>query len=113
MSPITFIDEDFKGVDPSQDDPMVISVDIDKFNIMKTLVNQGSSVDILYCKTFQQMRIPEEEMRSFDDHVFGFSGKRVGTRGYIDLYTTYGEEMANKTIKIQYLVINANTSYNI
>jgi len=44
MSPITFTDEDFKGFDPSQDDPMVITVDINNFFIMKTLVDQGSSV---------------------------------------------------------------------
>ena len=50
---------------------------------------------------------------SYNDHVVGFSGERVGTRGYIDLYTTFGLEGANKTLKIRYLVINANTSYNI
>jgi len=47
MSPITFTSDDFKGVDYRQDDPMVISVDIDKFTIMKTLMDKGSSVDIL------------------------------------------------------------------
>jgi len=36
---ITFTDEDFKGVDHSQDDPMVLSVDIYNFTIMKTLVD--------------------------------------------------------------------------
>ena len=49
MPPITFTDEDFKGVDYRQQaDPMVIVVDIDRFTIRKTLVDQGSSVDILY-----------------------------------------------------------------
>ena len=41
---------------------MVISLDIDRFTIRKTLVDQGSSVDILYWKTFKAMRIPEAEM---------------------------------------------------
>lgn len=58
MPHITFTEEDFKGVDPSQDDPMVISVNIDNFTIMKTLIDQGSSVDILYWKTVKAMRIP-------------------------------------------------------
>jgi len=53
MPHITFTDEDFKGVDPLQDDLMMISVDIENFTIMKTLVDQGSSVDILYWKTFK------------------------------------------------------------
>jgi len=56
---------------------MVISVDIDKFTIMKTLMDQGSSVDILYWKTLKHMRLAEEEMKSYDDHVVGFSGERV------------------------------------
>jgi len=92
---------------------MVISFDIDKFTVMKTLVDQGSSVDILYWKTFKAMRIPEAEMMSYDDLVVGFSGERVGSRGYIELYTTFGKGNSNKTIKIRYLVIDANTLYNI
>jgi len=92
---------------------MVISVDIDRFTIRKTLVDQGSLVDILYWKTFKAMRIPEAEMVPYDDHVVGFSGERVGTKGYIELYTTFDQEKNNKTIRIRYLVIDANTSYNV
>ena len=73
---------------------------------MKTLVDQGSSVDILYWKTFKSMRIWIEEMTPYDDHV-GFSGERVGTKGYIDQYTTFNLDKASKTLKIRYLVIDA------
>jgi len=76
-------------------------------------VDQGSSIDILYWKTFKAMRIPEAEMVPYDDHVVRFLGERVGTKGYIELYTTFGQEKNNKTIRIRYLVIDANTSYNI
>ena len=113
MPPITFTDKDFKGIDPTQDDPMVISVDIDNFTIKKALVDQGSSVDILYWKTFKAVRIPVEEMMPYNDHVVGFSGERVGTKGYIELYTMFGLEGASKTLRIRYLVIDVNTSYNI
>ena len=114
MPPITFTDEDFKGVNyRQQDDPMVIAVDIDRFTIRKTLVDQESSVDILYWKTFKTMRMAETDMMPYDDHMVGFSGERVGTKGYIDLYTTFGERKSTRTIKIRYLVIDANTFYNI
>jgi len=97
MPPITFTDKDFKGIDPTQDDPMVISVDIDNFTIKKALVDQGSSVDILYWKTFKAMRIPVEEMMPYNNHVVGFSGERVGTKGYIELYITFDLEEASKS----------------
>ena len=54
-----------------------------------------------------------EEMKPYDNQVVGFSGEKVGTRGYIKLYTTFGEGKMSKTIKIRYLVIDVNTSYNI
>ena len=92
---------------------MVISFDIDNFTIMKTLVDQESSVDILYWKTFKAMRIPTEEMTPYDDHVVDFSGEQVGMKGYIELYTTFDLDKASKTLKIRYLVINTNTSCNI
>ncbi|XP_020203550.1 uncharacterized protein LOC109789096 [Cajanus cajan] len=39
MPPITFTDRDFQGIDPIQDDPMVISVEINNCIVKKTLVD--------------------------------------------------------------------------
>jgi len=114
MSPITFTDRDFKAIDPKQDDPMVITVTIDEFAVMKTLVDQGSSVDILYWKTFKKLRIPDTEIQPYDDQIVGFSGERVDTRGFIDLYTKFGESgHQSRVVKVRYLLIDANTSCNI
>jgi len=114
MPPITFTDDDFTAIDLAQNDPMVITVEIDKFAINKVLVDQGSFVDILYWKTSKKMKIHEIEIQPNDEQIVGFSGERVVTRGFIDLYTTFGEEGSmSKTIKIIYLLVNANTSYNI
>ena len=113
IPPITFTDEDFTTIDPSQDDPMVITVEIDKFAIAKVLVDQGSSVDILYWETFKKMKISEAEIQPYNKQIVGFSGERVDTKGFIDLYTTFGDDYLSKTINIRYLLVNANTSYNI
>ena len=75
---------------------MVITIEIHKFAITKTLVDQGSLIDILYLKTFKKTRIQEnedsrKEIQSYDDQIVGFSGEWVDTQWYIDLYTTFGE----------------------
>jgi len=112
IPPITFTDDDFTAI--AQDDPMVITVEIDKFAIAKTLVDQGSSVDILYWEIFKKMRISEADIQPYNEQIVGFSGERVDTKGYIDLYTTFGEEDGlHKTINVRYLLVNAQTSYNI
>jgi len=48
MPPITFTYVDFQGVDHEQNDPLVIIMKIESFDVKKILVNQGSLVDILY-----------------------------------------------------------------
>jgi len=93
---------------------MVITVEIDKFAITKVLVDQGNSVDILYWKTFKKMKIPESKLLPYDEQIIGFSRERVDTRGFIGLYTIFVEEgYLSKMIKIRYLLVNENTSYNI
>nr|KYP41000.1 hypothetical protein KK1_037649 [Cajanus cajan] len=114
MPTITFSDRDFRGVDPIQDDPMVISVEMHNCIVKKTLVDQGSSADILYWNTFVQLGIPEESLEPYHEPLVGFSGERVMTRGCIDLYTRFGfDQKISREIKVRYIVVHANTSYNV
>ena len=59
---------------------MVISVEITNYIIKKTLVDQGSSTDIFFWKTFKQMDIPKSEILPHDDPLFDFAGEKVGTK---------------------------------
>ena len=112
-APITFTNSDFAGTDPNQDDPMVITIKLQSFAVKKVLVDQGSSMDILYWKTFQKLQISPEDLTPYDDPIYGFAGERVPTKGYIDLDITFGEGRGVKTILVRYLVVDAHTSYNV
>ena len=70
---------------------MVITINLANCEIRKTLVDHGSSVDILYWRTFKNMGLDESEIIPLDKHIVGFSGERVDTKGYIDLYTKFDE----------------------
>ena len=37
----------------------------------------------------------------------------MDTKGYINLFTTFGDDSLSKTINVRYLLVNANTSYSI
>jgi len=62
MPPIMFIDSNFEGEDLDQDNHMVIIVEIRNFSVKKILVDQGSSLDILYWKTYKKLQLPEDVM---------------------------------------------------
>ncbi|XP_017438480.1 uncharacterized protein LOC108344558 [Vigna angularis] len=113
MPPITFTDEDFHAPDPDQDIPMVITAIIARYNVGKVLIDQGSSVNILYWKTFQQMDLSEDLIAPYNEQIVGFSGERVDTRGYVDLRTCLGTERNDKELKTRFLLVEANTSYNV
>lgn len=113
MPPITFTDDDFHAPDPDQDDPMVITAEIARYGVGKVLIDQGSSVIILYWKTFQQMDISEDLIVPYNEQIVGFAGERVDTRGYVDLRTRLGTGREGDERRVRYLLVEANTSYNV
>lgn len=97
-----------------QDNPIIISVEIAKCIIKKSLVDQGSSTDILFWNTFKQMDIPKFEILPHDDPLFDFVGEEVGIKGCIWLYTKFGHEgPLQKRLNIRYVIMYAHTSYNM
>jgi hypothetical protein len=57
--PITFTEEDFRLKSTNHNDAMVIEVNIAGWVIGKILVDNGSSVDILFLKTFKKMNLSQ------------------------------------------------------
>ena len=56
---IIFTDEEAKRIHHPHDDVIVITLFIADCTTKRVLVNNGSSVDILYYPAFQQMRLGE------------------------------------------------------
>ncbi|XP_022632814.1 uncharacterized protein LOC111240956 [Vigna radiata var. radiata] len=45
--------------------------------------------------------------------LVGFAGERVDTKGYLDLWTRIGAGRETDEKKVRYLLVDANTSYNV
>lgn len=54
---ITFFERDSSGVKQPHDDPLVLVLAIEGFNIRTVLVNNGSSADIMYMMAYQHMKL--------------------------------------------------------
>ncbi|XP_017428574.1 uncharacterized protein LOC108336614 [Vigna angularis] len=91
---------------------MVITTEIARYDVSKVLVDQGSSVNILYWSTFKKMDLSEDLIAPFNEQIVGFSGERVDTRGYLDLRTRLRMGLEAPELRVRFLLVEANTSYN-
>lgn len=104
---------DFEGIVPHDDDPMVVTIQIFKWDVKRVLIDPGSSADILYYETLERMGLDPEQLQPFKGNLPGFTGEQVHVRGYITLRTTFGTGSQAKSIRVRYLVVNSPYSYNI
>lgn len=113
LPPITFTDEDFKGIDRCHNDPMVVKIEVTNFLVCNVLLNNRSSVGVLYWSALKQLGIPESQIKPLPKQVIGFVGETTDTIGYVHLLTTFKDERGSKSIMIKYILIGVLTSYNI
>ena len=72
-----FLKEDARGVKQPHDDPLVIMIMIEGFNTRRVLVDNGSSMDIIYLSAFQQLKVDPKRLRPFESPLISFSGDKV------------------------------------
>ncbi|XP_057425616.1 uncharacterized protein LOC130718980 [Lotus japonicus] len=53
---------DFEGIKTHKDDPVVVMVRINNFNVRRVLLDQGSSVDIIYGDAFEQLGLIDKDL---------------------------------------------------
>jgi hypothetical protein len=89
--PITFTEEDFKLKSAIHNDAMVIEVNIAGWIIGKVLVDNGSSADILFLKTFEKMNLSQHMLHPPEYPLQGFEGKPIKPVGKISLPVSFGD----------------------
>ena len=88
---ISFLVDDYpEGFNWQHDDPMVITTIIHNYSIKRILVDEGSSVDILYNDTTASMGIKKTDLKPHEGSLIGFSDKHVLVKGLISLRVTFG-----------------------
>ena len=79
----------------------------------RVLVDQGSLADVMFWSTFNKVRLSPDLLRPYTGCLYGFADNQVEVRGYLELRTTFTDGEASRTKSIRYLVVNANSTYNI
>ncbi|XP_058215768.1 uncharacterized protein LOC131326877 [Rhododendron vialii] len=110
--PIIFSEEDLKGIQIPHDDPLVITIVIANYLTRRVLIDSGSSADILYLHTYDQLKVGRERLRPMASPLVGFAGTPVYPAGQIALPITMGEEKSQITRMIDFIVVDCPSTYN-
>ena len=78
----------------------------------RALIDNGSSVDILYYPAFQQMRIDRERLTPTNAPLVGFGGTKVFPLGVITLAVTTGDYPQQITKEVTFLMVDCSSAYN-
>ena len=110
---ITFSDFDMEGCQHPHDDPLVVKAVVANKTVNIVLVDNGSSVDIIFASAFDKMGVGREKLEPVNAHLRGFSGERVLPLGSKQLVLTLGDPSCQATITVRFLIMDAPSAYNI
>ena len=109
---ITFTDKDAERVHHPHDNAIVITLLIADYTTRRVLVDNGSSVDILYYPAFQQMRLGRDQLRPVNSPLVRFGGMKVQPVGTITLPVVVRAYPQQITKDVNFLVVDCSFSYN-
>ncbi|XP_073285001.1 uncharacterized protein [Primulina huaijiensis] len=82
---ISFGPEDLKGIMAPHNDALLVTLTVANYDVARIFVDTGSSVNILFKKTLDQMKVEGFEYDPISTPLFGFTGHAVQTIGQIML----------------------------
>ncbi|KAL2241784.1 UNVERIFIED_CONTAM: Retrovirus-related Pol polyprotein from transposon opus [Sesamum indicum] len=110
---IVFGDRDAGTRVVTDNDPMVIRMDIANFTVHKVLIDNGSSADIIFKRVLDKMGLDNVRLESANTPLVGFGGGEVASLGTVILPASLGEEPKRKTLMVKFLVVDMPFAYNV
>jgi hypothetical protein len=108
---ISFTEEDFKMKSVIHNGAMVTEVNIARWIIGKVLVDNGSSVDILFLKTFEKMNLSQHMLHPPEYPLQGLGGMPIKPVGKISLPASFGDLDTARTETLTFDVVDIYHSY--
>jgi hypothetical protein len=110
--PITFSSQDINLISFPYIDAMVTTVHIDRWDITKILIDNGSQAKILFLATFDKMGFDQKQLREPSKPLYSFSGKRIKPARAITLPVSFITPKNPHTEYITFDIVDITYPYN-
>ncbi|VFQ71616.1 unnamed protein product [Cuscuta campestris] len=111
--PIVFSNADLPETRVPHRDALVITIDIMDLLIHKTLVDTGSSVNIMYMDTYKALGLTRDELSPIKTPLTGFTGDSIEPEGVITLPVEIGDTKATRKLDMEFVVVGIISNTNI
>src|SRR5262249_33357662 len=108
--PIIFSEQDQGEVLFPHDDPLVISAVVAKSLVARILVDNGSSMNLMYWNYFQKMNIISDRLLPVKTPFYNFTGEAVQVMGSIQLPVTLGKEPLFVMRQVNFMIVQSTSS---
>ena len=110
---VVFSERDGCSIRQAHDNPLVIMLKVEEFNIYQVLIDNESSANIIYLNAFQQMKMDKKRIRPFTSPLVSFTRDRIIPSGIITLSVIAGTYPAQVIKEIDFLIVDCLSMYNI
>jgi hypothetical protein len=93
-------------------DAVVITAHIDKWNVTRVLVDNGSQAEILFLSTFEHMSFSKKQLKEASKALYGFGKNRIELVGSISLHVSFGTLSNAHTEYVTFDVVDMSYPYN-
>ncbi|PKI53513.1 hypothetical protein CRG98_026058 [Punica granatum] len=109
---ISFYEVDAKHVHFPHDDALVVTAQIDAYDVKKILVDSGSFANILFHATFREMKLREEYLKPIWSPLIDITGSTAEPLGMISLQVYFGKSPKKVNKMVDFLVVDISSAYN-
>ena len=79
--------------------------------VHKMLVDNGSSVNILFKNAFKQMRLEAKDLKPCEGWLRGFNGASTAPMGYVELPVTLGQGDHQRVRILPFVIFDVESPY--
>ncbi|XP_028117257.1 uncharacterized protein LOC114314927 [Camellia sinensis] len=106
---LTFSSKDSERVQVPHNDALVVTLRVKNFDVKRILIDQGSSVEIMYYDAFKQMKLEDKDLAPATSPLVGFNSQPEWPIGKILLPVKTGSVMK----QVKFWVLKVSSTYNL
>ncbi|VFQ93359.1 unnamed protein product [Cuscuta campestris] len=110
---IQFTEKDLPNTPSPHRDALVVRIKINNAIVHRTLVDTGSSVNIMYEKTFQDLGLDRKDLRPVRTPLSGFTGDSIKAEGVITVPVIVGDGAHKAKLKMEFMVVSISCTHNM